>query len=252
MRKVNIFSAADPSSEQLHSFRLRADYFSCVRGMDSDDNAMCRYRSCIWSGARLKNLLQFFGPPSLPRLCLASLCCCCCCCCIVALSLLWTERPRGRTPFSWSLHTFTALTDIQMCTHISIHSSASPLHSAILPTTRTNTNTLQCGPLSSPCLIRQAINSPSLRNLSQTPHMPPLSSHNGALPAHMPLSITQKCHTAGVTRQIHHFNPFFFCLSLSLLPLHVHGEADVFDLQGYWEKKRHCGRNRSLLKSAVS
>ncbi len=80
--------------------------------------------------------------------------------------------------------------------------------------TRTNTNTLQCGPLSSPCFICQAINSPPLRNLSQTPHMPRLSSHNGALPAHMPLSITQKCHTAGVTRQIHHFNPFFPPLSL--------------------------------------
>lgn len=81
------------------------------------------------------------------------------------------------------------------------------------------------------------------------PHMPQLSSHNGALPAHMPLSITQKCHTAGVTRQIHHFYPFFCAAML----LDVHGEEDVSDLQGYsGGKKRHCGRNRRFLKSAVS
>ena len=116
--KIFFFYWVGPSSEYLRLFRLRSDHF-CVLEVD---NAMCHYRiqSYIWSGARRENLLQFFGPSSLPRLCIPFLCCCCCC--IVALSLLWAERPRGRTPFSWSSHTFTALTDItHTCTHAHTH-----------------------------------------------------------------------------------------------------------------------------------
>lgn len=141
----------------------------------------CHY--CIWSGARRRNLLQFFWASPLSRCC----------------SLPWTERPQSRPSFSWSPHTFTCIT-----THTHFVSLVVPLLLHALqcfPLTHSYEHryTLKCGPLSWPCLICFPINSPSLRNLSQTALIPGLSSHNGALPAHMLLSITHKCHSAGVT-----------------------------------------------------
>lgn len=110
-----------------------------------------------------------------------------------------------------------------------------PPHFAGLPAAHTpthwNTGAHWCCPLYSPCLICQDKNSPSLKNLSQMPPVSRLSSHNSALPAHMLLSITQICHTAGVTRPIHHFHV------IAVYPLHIHREEDIFDLQGYSEKK---------------
>ncbi len=111
MRKMNSFSAA--ALFQMISVYLDLEQIrSYVRW-----TVVCHYGIQIWSGGRLENLLQFFGPPSPPHLCLALFffCCCCCCCCIVALfCALWDLR--AGLP-SHGLYTLSQLSQTFTCTH---------------------------------------------------------------------------------------------------------------------------------------
>lgn len=98
---------------------------------------------------------------------------------------------------------------------------------------------VHCGVAHSLCPVG-AINSPSLRNLSQTALMRRPSPRNGALPARITQRMSRR---GGVTRQIHHF-----CFVMRPGLSHVQSEEGGYDLQGYVERERGEGEKKRKAK----